>query len=286
LAKTNGRRREAKAASGLPPTLPVGSFLFVPTIREKFRIAPVTVILCAACVAVFAFEYFLMVTGRQQVLGLLALSGEGLARGRWWTVVTHLFVHANLLHLAVNVLGLWFLGPEVETMLGRARFLVLYLVSGIAGGLLQTVFSNPQSELVGASGSVCGVMLSFTTAYPEMPLRALLFFVLPVSMKAKTLGRGLIVFSALCAALKLFPQLGHLAHLGGAIAGAFLTKIWLPAVPRPRPLASMSAGDRAAEADELLRRLSEEGLEALSREEQRRLARLSELPRPRRGGRW
>lgn len=256
------------------------------SIREKFRIAPVTVILCGACVAVFALEYFLMITGRQQLLGLLALSGDGLARGWWWTVVTHLFVHANLLHLAVNVMGLWFLGPEVETMLGRARYLILYLVSGVAGGLLQTFFSAPQSELVGASGAVCGVMLSFTTAYPEMPLRALLFFVLPVSMKAKTLGRGLIVFSALCAALKLFPQLGHLAHLGGAVAGAVLTKIWLPAIPRPRALASMSPHDRAAEADELLRRLSEEGIESLSREEQRRLARWSDLPRHRSGGRW
>jgi membrane associated rhomboid family serine protease len=255
-------------------------------LREKFRIAPVTVSLCAACVVVFAAEYFLMITGRQQLLGLLALSGDGLARGWWWTPITHLFVHANLLHLAVNVFGLWFIGPEVETMLGRARFLVLYLVSGIAGGLLQTAFSAPQSELVGASGSVCGVLLSFTTAYPEMPLRALLFFILPVSMKAKTLGRGLIVFSALCAALRLFPQLGHLAHLGGAVAGALLTKIWLPTSPRPRPLGSMSASDRVAESEELLRRLSEEGIEALSREDQRRLARLSERSRPRGGGRW
>ena len=255
-------------------------------LREKFRIAPVTVILCGACVAVFLGEYFLMVTGRRQLLGLLALSGEGLARGWWWTPVTHLFVHANLLHLAVNVLGLWFIGPEVETMLGRTRFLVLYLVSGIAGGLLQTAFSAPQSELVGASGSVCGVLLSFTTAYPEMPLRALLFFILPVSMKAKTLGRGLIVFSAICAALRLFPQLGHLAHLGGAVAGALLTKFWLPSSPRPRPLASMSDADRVAESEELLRRLSEEGIEALSREEQRRLVRLSERSRPRGGGRW
>lgn len=256
------------------------------SIREKFRIAPITVILCAACVAVFALEYFLLLTGRRQLLSLLALSGEGLARGWWWTLLTHLFVHANLLHLAVNVIGLWFLGPEVETMLGRARFLILYLVSGVVGGLLQTFFSSPESELVGASGSVCGVLLSFTTAYPEMPLRALLFFVIPVSMKARTLGWGLIAFSALCAALRLFPQLGHLAHLGGAVSGALLTKMWLPATPRLRPLASMSPLDRAAEADDLLRRLSEEGVEALSREEQRRLARLSELPRHRGGGRW
>jgi len=235
----------------------------VNALRDKFRFAPATVTLAAACLAVFALEIFLMATGRQQLLGVLALSGEGLARGWWWTLVTHLFVHANLLHLLVNVVGLWFLGPEVEAMLGRAKFIVLYFVSGIAGGILQTMFSSPSSELVGASGSVCGLLLSFTTAHPEMPLRALLFFVLPVSMKAKTMGRGLIVFSAVCAMLRILPQLGHLAHLGGAVAGAVLTKFWLPAIPRSRPLASMSAEDRAFESDELLRKLSEEGIEAM-----------------------
>ena len=256
------------------------------SLREKFRIAPVTVTLAAMCVAVFVLEYYLLVTGRPQFLSFLALSGNGLVRGWWWTLVTHLFVHANLLHLVVNVAGLWLIGPEVEAMLGRARYIVLYFVAGVAGGILQTAFSAPSSELVGASGSVCGLLLSFTTAYPEMPLRALLFFILPVSMKAKTLGRGLIVFSAVCAALRILPQLGHLAHLGGALAGAILTKLWVPAAPGLRPLASMSAADRTAEAEELLRRLSEEGIESFSREERRRLERLSDRPRPRSGGRW
>jgi len=255
-------------------------------LREKFRVAPVTVLLAAACVLVFAFEYFLMVTGRGQLLGFLALSGEGLSRGWWWTLVTHLFLHANLLHLVVNVAGLWFIGPEVEAMLGRLRFIFLYLAAGVAGGALQTAFSAPSSELVGASGSVCGLLLAFTTAYPELHLRALLFFIIPVSAKAKTLGRGLIVFSALCAALRVLPQLGHLAHLGGALVGALLTKFWLPSLPPLRPIGSLSPEDRAAETDDLLRRLAEEGVENLSAEEQRRLAQLSERPRPRGGGRW
>jgi membrane associated rhomboid family serine protease len=255
-------------------------------IFQKFRAAPVTVLLAAACVAVFAFEYFLMVTGRGQLLVFLALSGEGLSRGWWWTLVTHLFLHANLLHLLVNVAGLWFIGPEVEAMLGRWRFVVLYLAAGVAGGALQTAFSVPSSELVGASGSVCGLLLAFTTAYPELHLRALLFFILPVSAKAKTLGRGLIVFSAVCAALRVLPQLGHLAHLGGALTGALLTKLWLPSLPPLRPISSLSPNERIAETEELLQRLADEGIENLSREEQRRLAQLADRPRPRGGGRW
>lgn len=241
-------------------------------LREKFRVAPATVLLAAVCVAVYAFEVVLLSAGRAADVSWWALSGDGLARGRWWTLVTHLFLHANLLHLLVNVLALWFVGPEVEWMLGRAKFLVLYCLSGVTGGLLQTAFAAPASELVGASGAVCGLLLSFTTAYPEMPLRALLFFVLPVSMKARTLGWGLIAVSLVCAVLRILPQVGHLAHLGGALAGALLTWWWLPAAPRqPRVVAT----------DDLLERVIDEGIEGLSREEKRQLEKLAQRP-PRR----
>ena len=228
-----------------------------------------TVSLAAACVLAYALEVLFLGGERGIDLSGWSLSGQALAEGRWWTLLTHLFLHANLLHLSVNVLGLWFIGPEVENMLGRVKYLLLYLFSGVAGGLLQTAFASPSAELIGASGAVCGVMLSFTTAYPEMPLRALLFFVLPVSMKAKTLGRGIIVVSLLCAVLRIFPQVGHLAHLGGALAGALLTWWWLPTAPRVRRPAD-EAG-RTAQTDELLSRVVEDGIESLSREERRQL---------------
>ncbi len=238
-------------------------------LRDKFRTAPVTVSLAAACLVGYALEILLLGGDRGLDLSGWALSRQALAEGRWWTLLTHLFLHANLLHLSVNVLGLWFIGPEVESMLGRVKYLLLYLLSGLAGGLLQTAFAAPSAELIGASGAVCGLVLSFTTAYPEMPLRALLFFVLPVSMKAKTLGRGIIIVSLLCAALRIFPQIGHLAHLGGALAGALLTWWWLPSAPRAtRP--GDEAG-RAAQTDELLSRVVEQGIESLSREERRQL---------------
>lgn len=241
--------------------------------REKFRVAPVTVSLAAVCVAVYALEVVFLSGARAPDLSWWSLSGDGLARGRWWTLVTHLFLHANILHLLVNVLALWFLGPEVEWMLGRVKFLVLYFLSGVAGGLLQTAFAAPSSELVGASGAVCGLLLSFTTAYPEMPLRALLFFVLPVNMKARTLGWGLIAVSLACAVLRILPQVGHLAHLGGALTGAFLTWWWLPAAPRRQ-------GAKGATED-LLARVVEEGIESLSREEKRQLEGLVEKQRRR-----
>ena len=242
-------------------------------LRQKFRVAPVTVSLAGACVAGYMLEIFFLSGARGADLSQWALSGNALSEGRWWTLVTHLFLHANLLHLLVNVLGLWFIGPEVEYLLGRAKYLVLYFLSGIAGGLLQTFFSPPTSELIGASGSVSGLLLSFTTAYPEMPLRALLFFILPVSMKAKTLGRGLIVVSFLCALLRIVPQVGHLAHLGGALMGGLLTWWWLPSTPRPSRPASRA--ERDAQTEELLARVMEEGIDSLSREEKRQLESLT-----------
>ncbi len=243
------------------------------SLRSKIREAPVTVALAGVLVVVFGLEVFFQATQRPELLARFALSGEGLARGYWWTIVTHVFLHANLLHLFVNVLGLWFVGPAVEFMFGRVRYLVIFLVSGVCGGLLQTAFSVPSAELVGASGSVCGLLLAFTTAYPELPLRALLFFVLPVKMKARTLGIGLMFFSLVCAALHIFPQIGHLAHLGGAIAGAFLSWLWIPSDR------SRLAGAPPASTDVLLERLAEEGIESLTREERKQLEDLADQPR-------
>lgn len=240
-------------------------------IKEKFATAPVTVLLCVAMVGVYGLE-ILGAGGVPVAMDRWALSGEGLARGQWWTLVTHIFLHANLLHLFVNVLALWFMGPEVEWMLGRRRYLVLFFLSGIGGGVLQTMFSLPATELVGASGAVCGVLLAFTTAYPEMPLRALLFFVIPVHMKAKTLGRGLVSVSLACAVFNVLPQIGHLAHLGGALTGAVLTRWWLPkrAVQASSPQAARQAWD------ELIARVEEGGLEELTPEEMNLLAQRAE----------
>ena len=243
------------------------------SLRSKIREAPVTVALAGVLVVVFGLEVFFQATQRPELLARFALSGEGLARGYWWTIVTHVFLHANLLHLFVNVLGLWFVGPAVEFMFGRVRYLVIFLVSGVCGGLLQTAFSVPSAELVGASGSVCGLLLAFTTAYPDLPLRALLFFVLPVNMKARTLGLGLMVFSMVCATLHIFPQIGHLAHLGGAIAGAFLSWLWIPSDR------SRLAGAPPVSTDVLLERLAEEGIESLTREERKQLEDLADQPR-------
>jgi membrane associated rhomboid family serine protease len=120
--------------------------------------------------------------------------------------------------MAVNMMGLWYAGRLLENRYGGWRFLMLYLTCGIAGGLLQ-VLVVPGTLLIGASGAVFGLVCAFSALYPRMRITALLFFVIPINLEAKWLGRGLVAFSLLMTVTGLGGQIGHAAHLGGALAG-------------------------------------------------------------------
>ena len=83
---------------------------------------------------------------------------QGVADGAWWQPVTSMFTHVELLHIGFNMLALFFLGPMLETVLGRARFLAVYLVSGMAGSAAVMLLSNPHGQTFGASGAIFGLM--------------------------------------------------------------------------------------------------------------------------------
>lgn len=148
----------------------------------------------------------------------LGLSRDGLVSGEIWQLVTHQFLHGGFLHLLVNMFGLWFAGKALESLIGAKRLLLLYILCGVCGGLLQVALS-PQSLLIGASGAVIGVVCAFSAVYPDLRIRALIFFIIPVNMQAKWLGRILLGFSLLMIVTDMDTGIGHGAHLGGAIAG-------------------------------------------------------------------
>jgi membrane associated rhomboid family serine protease len=152
------------------------------------------------------------------------LSGRGVAKGMIWQFVTYQFVHAGFFHLLVNMLGLWFAGNILERIFGPRRFVIFYLLCGIAGGLLQIVLSPWLSVVVGASGAVCGLVAAFSTMFPQMPVTALLFFVIPVRMRAMWLGIIVAGVSLFLLITGWFGDIGNAAHLGGAIAGFGLVK--------------------------------------------------------------
>jgi membrane associated rhomboid family serine protease len=85
------------------------------------------------------------------------LYGPYVAQGDWWRLITAAFLHANLIHIGFNMLALWWFGAPVEEYLGRARFLGLYLVSGLAGSAGALVMT-PHAVTVGASGAIFGIL--------------------------------------------------------------------------------------------------------------------------------
>jgi membrane associated rhomboid family serine protease len=81
----------------------------------------------------------------------------GVAEGDWWRLVTAAFLHYGPVHLGLNMLVLWFIGPSLEAYFGRWRYLLVYLVSGLAGSAGALILT-PNSPTVGASGAIWGLM--------------------------------------------------------------------------------------------------------------------------------
>jgi hypothetical protein len=186
---------------------------------ERLRRSPVTGILFGINLTLFLSEEIFRFFFDGSLFPYLALSREGLAEGGWWQLITHAFLHGNLFHLAVNMVALWFTGPLLEQLLGPIRYLFLYLGGAVLGGLLQTLATPGSIDLVGASGSVSALLVGFGTLFPNLQITALIFFVIPVNMKASTLGWLVIGGSLLFWLIGIERQIGHLAHLGGGIAG-------------------------------------------------------------------
>ncbi len=175
--------------------------------------------LIVATVAAFGVQWLADGMTGGAFTAVFSLSRAGLRRLWLWQPVSYQFLHGNLLHLLLNLLGLFFFGPETERALGSRRFLMLYLVSGALGGLGWIVLSaEPYSRCVGASGAVFGVLGAFAALFPNRPVTLLVFFVIPVTMRARTLAIGLGLFSLLA----MVSRPGHIAdaaHLVGGLAG-------------------------------------------------------------------
>ena len=82
---------------------------------------------------------------------------EGVADGQWYRLVTSMFTHQEIWHIGFNMLSLWFLGGPLEAALGRARYLTLYLVSGLCGSVLAYLLASPTTATLGASGAIFGL---------------------------------------------------------------------------------------------------------------------------------
>jgi membrane associated rhomboid family serine protease len=156
-----------------------------------------------------------------------ALSLDGLEHGYIWQLLTFQFMHAGWMHLIFNSLAIFFFGRAVETVLGRNRFLALYLSSGILGGVLQMLFALliPKyfdAPVVGASAGAYGLVAAFAVINWTERF-TLLFYFIPLTMRGRTLLWGIIAF-ALISMADLNSGVANAAHLGGILAGFFFTR--------------------------------------------------------------
>ncbi len=159
--------------------------------------------------------------------GLLPLSQEGLAKGFLWQLVTYQFLHGGMLHLLVNMLLVFFFGRAIEDALGRKTLLRIYLFSGAVGGLVQIIFQATMQRIipeylggsvVGASASGLGLLAAYAALFPHREITLLLFFFIPVNLRARTLlwiSIGLAVFGMAVP----MGNVAEAAHLGGIVTG-------------------------------------------------------------------
>jgi len=137
-----------------------------------------------------------------------------------WQPLTYLFVHGGIWHILWNMFALWVFGCDVERTWGTRRFLFYYLFCGVGAGLIILLLSGPQTVTIGASGAVLGVLVAFAMFFPNRPITLLLFFVFPITMKAKHLAIGIAIMTYF---FVINPQQGdnvsHLGHFGGMLLG-------------------------------------------------------------------
>jgi membrane associated rhomboid family serine protease len=135
------------------------------------------------------------------------LTGDGVAQGGWYRLLTSAFLHQQLLHIGLNMFALWMFGPPLEALLGRARFLAVYLTSALAGAAVSYAFNPPRQGSLGASGAIFGLVGAVLVADRRM--------------RANTPGL-LIYLAVLLLPGFLIQGIDWRAHLGGLAAGLLL----------------------------------------------------------------
>ena len=136
--------------------------------------------------------------------------------GEYWRIFTAMFLHFDLMHIGLNMLSLFFIGPMVEMVYGKWRYLVIYLGSGIIGGIVSYFFSDPLAVAAGASGAIFGIF------------GALGVFYLMNRAARGAIGNWLFWLGINIAWGFFLPGIGLADHIGGLIAGMLLSFLLIP----------------------------------------------------------
>ena len=201
-------------------------------LRRRFLRArwSVTKWLIAANVGVFVLDA--LSGGKLAEFGAFSVE-SAIHQFQVWRFLSFQFLDFGVMHILVNMMRLYFFGPMVEGLLGKARYLIFYLLCGLTGaavfvavrrvGILDV---NQFSRLEGASAGIFGVMIGAAMIAPRQQVQLLLFFVLPVKMKIRTLVIILLAMAVGAVVISGSNAGGEAAHLGGAAMGFGLMSLW------------------------------------------------------------
>jgi len=224
---------------------------------------------------------------------LFNLSKSSLFAGEWWRLFSFQFFHADWAHLLFNMVFLFFVGRIFERIHGGKWLLSIYLLGGVFGGMAHVLWSP--IGFVGASASVFAVFTALVFTIPE---KRITWFLLPLNLEFKFVG-WLVFFGHLFGVFFPFSGIPFVSHLGGMSAGALLMGLGLRLQDRSEVLnlklveRKISKIAEAAEieikkkrqketiylrmkVDSILEKISKEGMESLSPDERKILARTSE----------
>ncbi len=184
---------------------------------------PVTRVILLLNIVIFLVDLF---TGHI-ILKFLALYSINTGAFQPYQIISHMFLHGGFGHIFFNMFALFMFGRVLESVLGGKKFFLLYFLSGIGAAALQLFIYYLQDApaiMIGASGAVFGILIAFAMMFPNVEL---MIIFLPIPIKAKYL-------IPIYAVLELFfgianfsgDNIAHFAHLGGAVVGFILIKIW------------------------------------------------------------
>jgi membrane associated rhomboid family serine protease len=148
----------------------------------------------------------------------------------WYRLITSGFIHGDPLHLFMNMLALYFMGPFLEYETGTGGFLIIYFASLFAGSAWSFMehYREPNYRALGASGAVSGITTAAAVFYPFAEIR--LFFALPMPLGVFAICY--IAFSAWASRSNIRDGIGHSAHLGGALMGIAIVCLFWPQAPQ------------------------------------------------------
>ena len=192
------------------------------------KVAVVTYLLIAVNVLVFSVQFSDPDYYEHLILNYGLIPAHVMEGRNLFTLITSMFLHANLIHLGMNMLFLLITGDGCERAMGSSRFLVFYLACGVLSGLFHAYMSSTSGlPTIGASGAIFGVLAAFAILFPFRWLISL-FGLIPVPIPAIIFVFIEILSATALVASGVVENIAHTAHVGGFLAGVFLTLLFGP----------------------------------------------------------